>query len=64
MTNIRYDGTRAFLPDEQESRKRLKVIRRDVKVRMGKAMDEKTKAKLTKNLEKARAARSKKKTNK
>lgn len=54
------NGTRAFLPDEQEKRKKLNVVRRDKKVRMGKAMDPKTKAKLEKSLEKARAARTKK----
>lgn len=51
--------SRNAMPDEK--RKKLQVVRRDKKVRIGPPMDPKVKQKLNKNLEKARNAKSKSK---
>ena len=53
------NGTIAY--DDVEKKKKLQVIKRDKKVRVGKPLDPKVKAKLQKNLEKARLAKNKSK---
>ena len=54
------NGTIAYT-DDGEKKKKLQVIKRDKKVRVGKPLDPKVKAKLQKNLEKARLAKNKSK---
>ena len=54
------NGTIAYT-DDGEKKKKLQVIKRDKKVRVGKPLDPKVKAKLQNNLAKARLARNKSK---
>ena len=54
------NGTISYTEDG-EKKKKLQVIKRDKKVRIGKPLDPKVKAKLQKNLEKARVAKNKSK---
>ncbi len=54
------NGTIAYT-DDGEKKKKLQVIKRDKKVRVGKPLDPKVKAKLQNNLAKARLAKNKSK---
>ena len=60
MPNIDTKGTSSYLPDEKR-KKKLQVVRRDKKVRIGPPLDPKVKEKLNNNLAKARKAKAKSK---